>query len=134
MAYFMFAHAIVTGQPITVYDEGRPRRDFTYIDDIVAGVVGCLDRPPEGPLPVRLLNIGNRQSEAVATLIGLLEQALGRRAVLRQAPLPATDIEETCADVSAIAALCGFAPLVPLAVGIPRFAAWFQDWHRRAGG
>ncbi len=134
MAYFIFARAILAGEPITVFDEGRPRRDFTYIDDIVTGILGCLDRPPEGPLPVRLLNIGNRQSEAVATLIELLEQALGRRAVLRDAPLPATDIEETCADVAAIGALTGFSPSVPLAVGIPRFAAWFQDWHRRAGG
>jgi UDP-glucuronate 4-epimerase len=80
-----------------------------------------------------VLNIGNHRSEAVATLIDLLEQALGRRAVLRHAPLPPTDIEETCADVAAIGALTGFAPSVPLAVGIPRFAAWFEEWHRRMG-
>jgi UDP-glucuronate 4-epimerase len=132
MAYFMFAQAIAEGTPITVYDQGRPRRDFTYIDDIVAGVVGCLDRPPAGPGPARLFNIGNSRSEAVATLIALLEQSLGRRAVLREAPLPATDITETRADVSAIGALTGFEPSTPLSVGIPRFAEWFQRWRAKA--
>jgi len=131
MAYFMFAQAIADGKPITVYDQGRPRRDFTYIDDIVAGVVGCLDRPPPASEPVRLFNIGNSRSEPVAALIALLEQSLGRRAVIRDAPLPPTDITETRADVSAIGALTGFAPSTPLSVGIPRFAKWFLDWHRR---
>ena len=134
MAYFMFARAILAGEPITVYDEGRPRRDFTYIDDIVAGVIGCLDRPPEAATPVRLLNIGNHRSESVGTLIELLEDSLGRRAVRRHAALPATDIEETRADIQAIAALTGFTPTIPLAVGIPRFAAWFQSWQHATGG
>ncbi len=69
MAYFGFARAIMAGEPITLYDGGRLRRDFTYIDDIVAGVVGCLDRPPTGSLPARLLNIGNHRSEPVSTLV-----------------------------------------------------------------
>ena len=131
MAYFMFAQAIAEGSPITVYDGGRPRRDFTYIDDIVAGVVGCLDRPPPAPEPARLFNIGNSRSEPVATLIALLEQSLGRRAVLRDAPLPPTDITETRADVSAIGELAGFAPATPLSAGIPRFADWFLGWHQK---
>ena len=71
------------GEPITVYDGGALRRDFTYIDDIVAGVIGCLDRPPDGELPARVLNIGNHRSEPVSTLVALLEQALGRRAIVR---------------------------------------------------
>jgi UDP-glucuronate 4-epimerase len=129
MAYFMFAEAIMAGKPITVYDQGRPRRDFTYIDDIVAGVVGCLDRPPPTLEPVRLLNIGNSRSEPVATLIALLEQSLGRGAVLRDAPLPATDITETRADVAAIGDLTGFEPSTPLSAGIPRFAEWFLGWR-----
>jgi UDP-glucuronate 4-epimerase len=132
MAYYAFARAIMAGEPITVYDEGRPRRDFTYIDDIVAGVVGCLDRPPEGAPPVRVLNIGNNRSETVAELIGLLESALGRRAILRHAPRPLADVAETCAAVDAIGALTGFAPTTPLSVGIPRFAEWFLGWHGRA--
>ena len=131
MAYFSFAEAILRGAPITIYDGGRLRRDFTYIDDIVEGVVSCLDRPPaagEGP-PIRLLNIGNHRAETVSTLVKLLEQALGRRAVLRDAPRPAADIEETCASIDAIGALTGFAPRTPLSLGIPRFAAWFQKWR-----
>ena len=133
MAYYAFARAIAAGEPVTVYDDGRLRRDFTYIDDIVAGVVGCLDRPPAGAAPVRVLNIGNHRSEAVSTLIALLEQALGRRAVLRAAPRPAADVQETFAAVDAIAALTGFAPATPLAEGIPRFVAWFKEWHGLGG-
>ena len=129
MAYYSFARAIVAGEPITVYDGGTLRRDFTYVDDIVAGVTGCLDRPPGEATPARVLNIGNHRSEQVSTLIALLEQALGRRAIVRDAPRPAADVEETFASVEAIAALTGFAPRTPLAEGIPRFVAWFRDWH-----
>ncbi len=131
MAYFSFAEAILRGTPITVYDGGRVRRDFTYIDDIVAGVLGSLDHPPDGAAPLRLLNIGNHHSEPVAELVRLLEAALGRSAVLHDAPLPAADVAETFASVAAISALTGFAPTTPLAVGIPRFAAWFLAWRRR---
>jgi UDP-glucuronate 4-epimerase len=129
MAYYSFAQCIVTGEPITLYEGGTLRRDFTYIDDIVAGVLGCLDHPPEGPLPARLLNIGNHQSEPVTTLVRLLEQALGRAAIVREAPRPLADVEETFASIDAIAALTDFAPRTPLAEGIPHFAAWFKEWH-----
>jgi UDP-glucuronate 4-epimerase len=129
MAYYGFARAIVAGEPITVYDGGRLRRDFTYIDDIVAGVVGCLDCPPAGAPAARVLNIGNHRSETVSRLIELLEQALGRRADLRDAPRPAADVQETFAAVEAIAALTGFAPRISLEDGIPRFVAWFKGWH-----
>jgi UDP-glucuronate 4-epimerase len=132
MAYFSFASAIAAGEPITVYDHGTLRRDFTYIDDIVAGVLGALDRPPDGAPPVRLLNIGNNHSEPVSALIALLEQGLGRRAVLRHAPRPPADVAETAADIEAIHALTGFMPSTPLAEGIPRFVAWFKAW--REGG
>jgi len=129
MAYYAFARAIVAGEPITAYAGGSLKRDFTYIDDVVSGVLGCLDRPPTGAVPVRVLNIGNHRSERVARLITLLEYALGRRAVIRDAPPPRADVTETFASVEAIGALTGFAPTTPLAVGIPRFAAWFCDWH-----
>ena len=130
MAYYSFARAIAAGEPITVYDEGRLKRDFTYVDDIVAGVIGCLDRPPgAGEAPSRVLNIGNHRAEEVRTLIALLEQELGRKAVVRHAPRPAADVEETFADVEAIGALTGYAPTTPLSVGIPRFVAWFRAWH-----
>lgn len=129
MAYYSFARAIAAGEPITVYDGGRPKRDFTYIDDIVAGVLGVMERPPANPREARILNIGNHRAESVATLVALLERELGRKAVVRDAPLPGSDVAETFADVDAIAALAGFAPATPLATGIARFAAWFRAWH-----
>jgi len=125
---------IARRRPIPLYDNGTLRRDFTYIDDIVAGVLGCLDRPPAGEVPARLLNIGNHRSEPVAALIALLEQALGRRAIVRAAPRPRADVAETFASIESIAALTGFAPSTPLSVGIPRFAAWFLDFHGIARG
>ncbi len=129
MAYYSFAKAIVAGEPITLYEGGTLRRDFTYIDDIVAGVLGVLDRPPDGAPPVRVLNIGNNRSELVSTLVAELEQALGRTAVVRAAPRPPADVAETFAAIDAIGALTGFAPSTPLHAGIPRFVAWFRAWH-----
>jgi UDP-glucuronate 4-epimerase len=132
MAYYSFAKAIVAGEPITLYQGGALRRDFTYIDDIVAGVVGCLDRPPDGAPPLRVLNIGNNCSEQVSTLVRLLEAALGRRAIVQDAARPLSDVEETFASVDAIGALTGFAPRTSLEEGIPRFAAWFTAWNGHA--
>ena len=132
MAYYSFARAIFAGEPITVYDNGDLKRDFTYVDDIVAGVLGCLDHPPQataGVPPVRVLNIGNNRAELVNTLISLLEEGLGKKALVRHAPRPAADVEETFADVAAIGALTGYAPTTPLEVGIPRFVAWFRAFH-----
>jgi UDP-glucuronate 4-epimerase len=134
MAYFSFAVAIEAGEPITLYDDGRLRRDFTYIDDIVAGIVGSLDRPPQDSQLPRLLNIGNHRVEEVRDLVRLLEQALGRKAIIRSAPRPAVDVEATYASVDAIGALTGFAPTTPLSVGIPRFVAWFREWRTGLGG
>ncbi|GAB0119569.1 NAD-dependent epimerase/dehydratase family protein [Acidisoma sp. 7E03] len=128
MAYFSFARAIQAGQPITVYDGGRLRRDFTYVDDIVAGIVGVLDRPPPGDAP-RVLNIGNNRSESVSKLVALLEEGLGTRAVIEDRPRPAADVTDTFADISAIHALTGFTPTTPLDVGIPRFIDWFKGWN-----
>jgi UDP-glucuronate 4-epimerase len=131
MAYYSFAEAIMAGRPITLYDGGTLRRDFTYIDDIVAGIVGCLDRPPAARAAPRILNIGNNRSETVSSLVDLLEVSLGRRAIRHDSPRPAADVTETCADVDAISSLAGFAPRTPLSEGIPRFAAWFSDWRAR---
>lgn len=130
MAYFSFAKAILTGEPITLYDGGRLKRDFTYIDDIVAGVLGCLAHPPAGGnVPARVLNIGNHRCEEVRELVALLERALGRNAIVRSGPRPKLDVEETYADVDAIAALTGFQPSTSLAEGVPRFVAWFRGWN-----
>jgi UDP-glucuronate 4-epimerase len=130
MAYFSFARAIVAGEPITLYDGGLLKRDFTYVDDIVAGVVGSLSHPPgNGDAPTQVLNIGNHRSEEVRDLVGLLERALGRKAIIRSVPRPKMDVPETYADVDAIGALTGFRPSTSLADGIPRFVAWFRGWN-----
>lgn len=129
MAYFTFAEAILEGRPITVYDGGRPRRDFTYIDDIVAGVLGVLAVPPNSG-PPRVFNIGNHQAEAVSTLIAYLEQALGREAVTVAAPRPKADPSATYAAIENIAELTGFAPRTPLDVGIPLFCEWLLAWRQ----
>ena len=129
MAYFSFARAIVAGEPITLYDDGRLRRDFTYIDDIVAGILGSLDQPPADKSVPRLLNIGNHRVEEVREMVRLLEETLGRKAIVRSAPRPSVDVEATFASVDAIAALTGYAPTTPLSVGIPRFVTWFQKWR-----
>jgi UDP-glucuronate 4-epimerase len=129
MAYYGFAEAIMEGRPITLYEGGCLKRDFTYIDDIVAGVVGALDKAPaagEGPL---VLNIGNHRSETVNHLVALLEQSLGRRAVVQHVDKPAADVEETWADVAAIGARTGYAPTTPLEKGIPIFARWFLAYR-----
>ncbi len=130
MAYYSFARAIVAGEPITLFDDGRLKRDFTYIDDIAAGVVGCLDRPPAESEPARVLNIGNHQGEEVRTLVALLEAGLGRKAIIRSAPRPLVDVEETFAAIDQIHDLTGFLPRVGLAEGIPRFVSWFREFHR----
>jgi UDP-glucuronate 4-epimerase len=129
MAYFSFARSIVAGDPITLYDQGRLRRDFTYIDDIVAGILGSIDRPPDASSVPRLLNIGNHRVEEVRELVRLLEESLGRKAIIRSAPRPSVDVEATYASVEAISALTGFSPSTPLSVGIPRFVSWFKTWQ-----
>ncbi len=129
MAYFGFAEAIMAGNPVTLYDQGRLKRDFTYIDDVVAGIVGVLDHPPEDAALHRIFNIGNNRSEYVTDLVRLLEESLRRKAVTVDVPKPEADPVETWADVSALAELCGYAPTTPLNVGIPRFVDWYLKWR-----
>ena len=129
MAYYGFAEAIMAGRPITLYEGGRLKRDFTYIDDIVAGVVGVLDRPPSAGEPPRLFNIGNHRSEPVTRLVDLLEQSLGRSAIIEEVARPAADVEETWASVDAIGALSGYIPTTSLDEGIPKFARWFLEYR-----
>jgi UDP-glucuronate 4-epimerase len=131
MAYYGFARAIMAGEAITVYDGGTPRRDFTYIDDIVAGVLGAADSPPARGSPPRILNIGNNESESVARLVALLEESLGRKAVVQNVKRPSADVAETFADICQIADLTGFSPRTALAEGIGRFVSWFQNYHGR---
>ena len=124
MAVWSFSRAILRGEPITLYDDGALQRDFTDVDDIVAGVLGCLDHP-EGA--GRVYNIGNRRPERTARLVELLEAALGRKAVVENKPRPDTEVLATFADTTALEQLTGVVPRVPLAEGIPRFTRWLLE-------
>jgi UDP-glucuronate 4-epimerase len=134
MAYFSFAEAISEGRPLVLYEGGALKRDFTYIDDIIAGVLGVFDNPPGDAAPHRVFNIGNNRAEYVRELVRLLELGLGRQAVIETRPKPEADPVETCADVSALNALCGYVPSTKLEAGIPRFVEWYQGWRQFRDG
>ncbi|MBC7908727.1 MAG: NAD-dependent epimerase/dehydratase family protein, partial [Rhodospirillaceae bacterium] len=132
MAAYLFAKAILAGEPITIFNNGDMRRDFTYIDDIVSGIVGVLDHPAadDGSAPpARIYNIGNTRSEKLMDFIGLVEDCLGRKADYQFAPMQPGDVKETYADISAIQRDCGFAPTTPISEGVPKFIAWFKQYH-----
>ncbi len=143
MAVFLFTRAILAGKPIDVYNHGQMRRDFTYIDDIVEGVIRTADRIPDGDAdwrgdtpdpgtsyaPYRLYNIGNHTPVELDTLITTLERALGREAERRLLPLQPGDVPATFADVDDLQRDVGFAPATPLATGIERFVEWYRDYY-----
>jgi UDP-glucuronate 4-epimerase len=132
MAYYSFTKAIFAGEPIRLFNRGNMKRDFTYIDDIVEGVLAALDHPPgddgEGG-PHRLYNIGNHRPEPLPRFIEVLEQATGRKARIELAPMQPDEAVETFADITAIRRDLGFAPSTPIDEGLPRFVAWFRDYH-----
>jgi len=131
MAYFSFARRILAGEPIEVYGEGRMARDFTYIDDIVDGILGALDHAPE-PGEHRVLNIGDSHPIGLMTMIETLEQALGRTAEKIMRPMQPGDVTATYADISKLHALCGYRPRVMLAEGLERFARWYREHYPEA--
>ena len=133
MAYFGFAEAIMAGSPITLYEAGRLKRDFTYIDDIVEGVMGVIEHAPQAVGVHRIFNIGNHRAEFVHDLVQLLEEELGRKAVIVDASRPPADPVETCADLSALAELTGFAPKTNLNQGIKKFISWYRIWVAERG-
>ena len=128
MAYYAFTRAMLAGEPIEVFGEGQLQRDFTYIDDIVDGVVGVLDRPPQAP-PHRVLNIGAGRPERVATLVAVLERLLGVEARMVMREKSAADVSATFADTARIATLTGYKPKVTLEEGLARFVAWYRGFH-----
>jgi UDP-glucuronate 4-epimerase len=128
MAYFIFTRKILAGEPISVFGQGRMARDFTYIDDIVDGVLGVLDRPAEAG-EHRLFNIGAGRPEGLMRLIELLEAALGRPAIKVFEPMQPGDVTATFADISRLAALTGYAPKTTLEAGLPRFADWYRAFY-----
>ncbi|MBD8679982.1 NAD-dependent epimerase/dehydratase family protein [Sphingomonas sp. CFBP 13720] len=129
MAYFSFTQKIIAGQPIEVFGEGRMARDFTYIDDIVDGIVGALDHPPE-PGDHRVLNIGDSHPVGLMEMIETLERSIGREAVKVMRPMQPGDVTATYADVSKLHALTGYRPKVMLAEGLARFAEWYKGYYR----
>jgi UDP-glucuronate 4-epimerase len=132
MAYFKFTKAILEGTPIETYGAGTLERDFTYIDDIVAGVLSALDRPPsvDAEEPHRLYNLGNDSPESVNALVGAIEGACGRKAVRVDKPMPLGDVPRTWADISASRRDLGYSPRVKLDEGIRRFVAWYRDYAK----
>ncbi|CAN5555140.1 SDR family NAD(P)-dependent oxidoreductase [soil metagenome] len=142
MAMWLFTDAILAGRPIQVFNGGDMRRDFTFIDDIVAGVIGCLDQPPPddgmakpgGSIsPHRLYNIGNHRSERLDRLIDLIELACGRVALRVDEPIQPGDVKDTFADISDIARDIGFVPTTTIEQGVPRFVDWFRRYQLRSG-
>lgn len=138
MAMWLFAKAIVAGEPIKIFNQGDMRRDFTYIDDIVTGVVACLDNPPPDDgvekaggscAPHRIYNIGNNRSEPLLRMIELVESSLGRKAIRELLPMQAGDVKDTYADITAIQRDLGFAPTTPIDIGVPNFIKWYKAYH-----
>ena len=144
MALFLFTKAILEGRPIDVFNHGQMQRDFTYIDDIVEGVVRVLDRPaapnpsyrPEQPdpatsnAPYRVFNIGNHDPVPLLEFIACIEAALGRKADKRMLPLQDGDVPATYADAQALRKWVQYVPATPIHVGIARFVAWYRDYYK----
>ncbi len=144
MALFLFTRAILEGRPIQVFNEGKMRRDFTYVDDIVEGVVRVTDRiapanpdwsgdrpdPASSRAPYRVYNIGNHQPVELLRFIEILEEKLGRKAQKTFLPMQAGDVPATYADVDDLRRDVGFAPATPLETGIERFVAWYREYYR----
>ncbi len=147
MAPMIFARAILQGRPIQLFNQGRHSRDFTYVDDIVEGVIRASDLiaapdpdwdpaapdPASSNAPYRLYNIGNNAPVELADFIAALEDALGRPAIRELKPLQPGDVPDTFADSSRLARATGWRPGTPVAEGVRRFAEWYLDWHDREG-
>jgi UDP-glucuronate 4-epimerase len=145
MALFIFTKAILEGKPIQVFNHGKMRRDFTYIDDIVEGVIRTLDhpatpnqawssdRPDPGTssAPARIYNIGNHQSVELLRFIEVLENALGKKAVKKLLPIQPGDVPATYADIEDLTRDVGFKPATPIEEGIPRFVRWYREFYKK---
>lgn len=144
MAYFSFTKAIIEGKPINVFNNGDMYRDFTYIDDIIQGVVRTLDKiatpnsrwdgndpdPATSYAPYRVYNIGNNSPVRLMDFIETIEKTVGKQAVKNFMPMQPGDVPSTCADVSALEADVGFKPNTSIAVGIERFVRWYRDYYQ----
>ncbi|MDP6690263.1 MAG: GDP-mannose 4,6-dehydratase [Alphaproteobacteria bacterium] len=132
MALWLFTEAILAGRAIKVFNNGDMRRDFTYVDDIVTGILAARDNPPvkkDGAAPHRIYNIGNNHPEELLRLIEVLEDSLGRKAERVLQPMQPGDVKETYADLTAIQRDLGFRPATTIEQGVPKFTAWYRDYH-----
>jgi UDP-glucuronate 4-epimerase len=131
MAAYLFADAIVAGRPIQIFNNGEMQRDFTYIDDIVAGTVAALDHPPtdDGAPPHKVYNLGNNRPERLLDFIAILEKALGREAKRELLPLQPGDVPATYADIESSRRDLNFEPKTSLAIGLVRFAEWYRRYN-----
>jgi UDP-glucuronate 4-epimerase len=126
MALFLFTDAILKGKPINVYNYGRMKRDFTYIDDIVEGTIATLERA----VPYEIFNLGNSNPVGLLEFIGLLEEELGLEAKKNMMPMQPGDVAETAADITSSTELLGFRPKTPLREGIRKFVAWYREYYK----
>jgi UDP-glucuronate 4-epimerase len=129
MALYLFTDAILAGRPISVFNNGEMSRDFTYIDDTISAVVAAVRQKPGEPGEHRIYNIGNNRPETLLDFIATLERALGRSAVKKLMPMQVGDVVSTYADIEAARRDLGFEPKIPISEGIPRFVAWYRDYH-----
>ncbi|MDE2302632.1 MAG: GDP-mannose 4,6-dehydratase [Sphingomonadales bacterium] len=138
MMMWIFTRKILAGDPIPVFNHGDMYRDFTYVDDIVSGVIACLDNPPPddglakaggSTKPHRLYNIGNHRSEPLLRVVEILEAECGRRAVIDFQPMQPGDVRQSFADIGAIARDLGYAPTTSIDAGVPKFVAWYKGYH-----
>lgn len=129
MAPMLFTRAILAGEPIKVFNNGNLSRDFTYIDDIVEGIVRVIDTPPHGEVPADIYNIGHGSPVQLTDFISTLESALGRCTEHIMMPMQKGDVHTTYADTSALERTFGYRPAVPLAEGIAHFAEWYKNYY-----
>jgi UDP-glucuronate 4-epimerase len=127
MSVFLFTKAILEGRPIQVFNNGDMRRDFTYIDDIVQGVLASLDRPAAGH---RVYNLGNNRAEPLLRFIEVIEKAAGRKAIVELKPMQKGDVKETFADIEDATRDLGFKPTTPIDIGVPRFVEWYRAFYK----
>ncbi len=132
MAAFLFTRAMLEGKPIQVFNNGDMRRDFTYIDDIVGGILAVAAHPPAAgsAAPARVYNIGNHRSEPLVRFISIIEQALGIKAKIAYQPMQPGDVKETFADIQPLRDEIGFHPTTTIDEGIPKFIQWYRDYYK----
>lgn len=132
MATFLFTKNIIEGKPIVVFNNGEMKRDFTYIDDIVAGVLAALDMEyaPAKNVPYKIYNLGNNKSEDLMKFIGVLEQLIGKKAIIEFKPIHPGDVKETYADIGDAQKDFGFSPKTKIEEGLPKFIEWYKDYYK----